>query len=78
MYGNYGLPSYDPTAVMNYFTKAVDTTYLCVGQLGVSLASKSYKFGGSPRFVIVPKDRTIPSQALQEDGVETKGKNLSN
>ena len=38
MYGNYGLPSFDPSAVMNYFQKAVDTTY--AGPIPTSLLAR--------------------------------------
>ena len=39
----------DPTQILNYFTKAVDTTYSkSVGREGVSLSKKSREFGGNP------------------------------
>lgn len=38
MNGNYGMPSFDPDAVMQYFTKAVDVTY--AGPIPTSLLAR--------------------------------------
>ena len=72
----YGISTLnDPTTVLNYFSKAVDTSYSnCMGQVSVRISRKSREIGGNPSVDMFPENQEYAERSPFGKRVETNAR----